>query len=150
MSGLSDQSGSGKALKEESSAVEGLDNSTVFTTEQCLQLLAGQTVGRVSFSARALPAIIPVRYWLTDDEIYLRLGNSEWMPQLRGSHVMLLQIDQIFPDSMTGWQVTATGMAAPLPGRDGGNPELPPAHLTLRPQLITGHPIEFGADGGIG
>ena len=122
---------------------DGPDNAVRFDFEHCLELLAGQTFGRLSFSARALPAIIPVRSWLDDRRIYLQLGRDEWLPHLQGSQVVQLQIDQISPESMTGWQVTATGMAAPLLGAGRGADRPRPAQLGMDPQLVTGHPIQF-------
>jgi hypothetical protein len=125
------------------SAVGGTDKSARFDLQHCFELLAGQTYGRISFSAMALPAIMPVRYWLDDDQIYLQLGSDQWLPQMQNSQVVLLQIDQISAGSMRGWQVTATGVATPLFGERDGGPGNIPAHLEMQPQLVTGHPVQF-------
>ena len=123
--------------------IETPDSDISFDTERCLQLLADRAFGRLSFSARALPAITPVRYWLGDEQIFLRLSSEEWLPHLERGQVVLLQVDHIAPESSSGWQVTATGKAVSLDGRgeavfDGAAP-----HLALHPQLLAGSPIRF-------
>lgn len=77
---------------------------------QCLALLRGQVVGRVVFCENALPAIRPVNFSLHEGEIVLGLGRSPWVRRLDGA-VVAFEVDQIDPETQTGWSVVTLGKA---------------------------------------
>ena len=84
--------------------------------ETCLRLLGTQPVGRLGFSAGALPVIFPVNYFLADDTIVFRSEDGEKTRAADTHVVACLEIDQVGGFEHSGWSVLATGrlrLAAP-------------------------------------
>src|SRR5688500_8139456 len=84
---------------------------------ECLRLLAEHSVGRVAFTERALPAIRPVNYALVGTHIVLRTRANGLAARLDGQ-IVAFEIDDVDPETETGWSVVATGSARVL--RDPG------------------------------
>ncbi|MGD3109864.1 pyridoxamine 5'-phosphate oxidase family protein [Streptomyces sp. YGL11-2] len=80
---------------------------------ECLELLAGVTVGRVVFSHHALPAIRPVNHLIDDGRVVIRTHQDA---SLVGSTsvfgVVAYEADALDPVTRTGWSVTVTGTAS--------------------------------------
>lgn len=77
----------------------------------CLELLATQPVGRLVFTHRALPEVLPVNYQLDGEQILIRLAiGSTAAKVIRGS-VVAFEVDHIDIGSRIGWSVTVVGHA---------------------------------------
>lgn len=76
-------------------------------------LLAGTELARVVISVRCLPAALPVRIAVVDND-HLILASSEEAVILaaRRGDVLAVQIDGLEPDGAT-WSVMASGIATP-------------------------------------
>ncbi|HTN78507.1 MAG TPA: pyridoxamine 5'-phosphate oxidase family protein [Acidimicrobiales bacterium] len=74
--------------------------------EECLELLAMASMGRVALSANALPTVLPVSFRLIGDRIVFRTGGRRSTP-----HVVAFQVDDIDPQSHVGWSIVVTGVA---------------------------------------
>jgi hypothetical protein len=77
--------------------------------QQCWALLATASVGRIALSVHALPAIVPVQYYLDGRRLMACLGHHQ-IPErsLQGS-VVAFAADAIDPASNTGWAVQVLG-----------------------------------------
>ena len=91
-------------LKTESGARE-------LTREECLALLPTMPVGRLVYSDRALPAVVPVNFVLDGGQIVGRTGaGSALAAAVRGS-IVAFEVDDFDRDARNGWSVTVTGQA---------------------------------------
>jgi nitroimidazol reductase NimA-like FMN-containing flavoprotein (pyridoxamine 5'-phosphate oxidase superfamily) len=120
----------------------------VLSVDECLRLLAASEWGRVAITVGALPAILPVRFVLAQDEILFRAGQDTALSAATRGAVVAFQADG--DRDGAHWSVLATGLArhlddgpAPrddlaLPGwsTDGGD------HLVaIAPEVITGRRV---------
>ncbi len=74
--------------------------------EECLRLLAGAAVGRVVFTASAMPAAQPVAFLVEDDEIVFRASGPIGTAR---KDVVAFEADDIDPNTLTGWSVLGVG-----------------------------------------
>ncbi|HEY3691427.1 MAG TPA: pyridoxamine 5'-phosphate oxidase family protein [Pseudonocardiaceae bacterium] len=81
----------------------------VLDKNDCLRLLAGHVVGRVVFTEAAMPAAVPVRYILDDEEVLFH-ADRQLANNARNS-VVAFEVDDIDPDTHTGWNVVGIGEA---------------------------------------
>jgi Pyridoxamine 5'-phosphate oxidase len=84
---------------------------------ECMRLLGSISVGRIVFTARALPAIRPVCHLVDGDHIIIRTGRdaaitSELGPEV--GTVVAYEADAIDLADHHGWSVTVVGVARPV------------------------------------
>ena len=79
--------------------------------EQCLSLLASKPVGRLVFTYRALPDVIPVNYRVDRASLLLRLSGGSVAASATKDAVVAFEVDEIDLNSHTGWSVTVVGHA---------------------------------------
>jgi uncharacterized protein len=77
---------------------------------ECLVLLRSVPIGRLVFSADALPAIRPVNFAVVDWQIVFRGARGSWAEKLDGM-VVAFEADQIDEATRTGWNVVVVGKA---------------------------------------
>jgi uncharacterized protein len=106
--------------------VKGLE---VLSDRECLQLLAGHSVGRVGLSVGALPVVLPVNYVVDGDQVVLRTGFGSKLSAAMRNAVVCLEVDDIDVVYHTGWSVLVTGTARELTGAEAERA----SHLPLRP-----------------
>ena len=121
----------------------------VLSVDECLRLLAASEWGRVAITVGALPAILPVRFVIAQDQILFRAGQDTALSAATRNAVVAFQADGQQHDA-GHWSVLATGLArhldeepAPrddlvLPGWStvGGD------HLVaIAPEVITGRRV---------
>ena len=80
-------------------------NAQTLERDECLDLLASATIGRVALSANALPTVLPVRFRLLGDHVVFLTGRDA------PKNVIAFQVDDIDPRSLEGWSVIVTGVA---------------------------------------
>lgn len=80
------------------------------TPATALRLLGSVPIGRIVFTARALPAIRPVNHVLVDGDVVLRCHSGA---ALLGAidQVVAYEADAIDPKTHAGWSVIVTGKA---------------------------------------
>ena len=84
------------------------------TREESLALLPTVPVGRLVFTERALPAVVPVNFLVDRGRIVLKTGaTSSLSAAVRGS-VVAFEVDQIDPQGRQGWSVVVTGRASEI------------------------------------
>lgn len=81
------------------------------TTAQCRDLLETAAVGRVVFTDRGLPAILPVTFVVDRDAVVLRTAEGSRLARAADDAVLTFEADEVHPASRTGWSVVVTGHA---------------------------------------
>lgn len=77
---------------------------------ECLELLAGQTIGRIAVVADGRIGIFPVNYGLDGDGIVFRTNaGTKTRGALAGE--VAFEVDSIDPTERTGWSVVVHGSA---------------------------------------
>ena len=84
----------------------------VLTRDECLRHLAAGSVGRVSLSSRAMPAVLPVRYRLVEDRILFWADPHDHPAAIDDGTVIGFQADDIDPVLHEGWSVMIVGRAS--------------------------------------
>jgi nitroimidazol reductase NimA-like FMN-containing flavoprotein (pyridoxamine 5'-phosphate oxidase superfamily) len=79
--------------------------------DTCLALLAAQPVGRLVFTQRALPDVLPVNYLLDGESVLIRLRSGSAPAVATRGSVVAFEVDNIDVPSQTGWSVTVVGRA---------------------------------------
>jgi uncharacterized protein len=81
------------------------------TREECLALLPTVPIGRLVFTDRALPAIVPVNFLLDHGQIVVRTGASSTLAAAVRGSVVAFEVDDFDRTARNGWSVTVTGQA---------------------------------------
>lgn len=79
--------------------------------QECWELLATSSVGRMALSIGALPAILPVQYHLDGRTLAVCLGHRE-LPERALNTVVAFSADAIDPHTRSGWSVQVQGRSA--------------------------------------
>lgn len=83
----------------------------VMTPEQSRRALERAQVGRVVFTDRALPAVLPVTYILDDDTIVIRTARGSRLARAADGAVLAFETDELDAVRRSGWSVVVTGEA---------------------------------------
>jgi len=106
----------------------------VFDEGICLRLLADQPLGRLGFTASALPVIFPINFFLDDRTVYFRSEIGQKTTAADHYSVACLEVDEYNGLDHSGWSVLATGrLSLPPPDRADAFDRLP-----VRPWAIIG------------
>lgn len=120
------------------------------TRPEALRLLADAPFGRIVYTVRALPAIVPVRHLVENGMVVVR---SHVSGDCAGS-VVAFEADGIDPEHRLGWSVTVTGVARRVVDPDeiahyaaAITPlvEMPNVDIIrIFPEILTGYRLESG------
>jgi hypothetical protein len=113
--------------------------------EECWELLGSASVGRVALSIHALPAILPVQYYLDGRRLAVCLGHRG-LPERSLNAVIAFAADAIDPASRSGWSIQVQGRSStPGPLRVDTDCGWPTAGqiVQLEPQTISGYRIHL-------
>lgn len=81
--------------------------------DDCIELLATKTIGRLIHTRDALPAVQPVRYLLDDETLIFCTGQAS-IVRSRDGTVVAFEVDDLDADTGAGWVVTVIGEASTL------------------------------------
>jgi len=112
---------------------------------ECWELLASTSVGRVALSIGALPAILPVQYYLDGRTLAVCLGHRE-LPERALNTVVAFGADAIDPHTRSGWSVQIQGRSvAPRQLRINTDCGWPAAGqiVQIEPVTISGYRIHL-------
>jgi uncharacterized protein len=76
--------------------------------QECLRLLAGHAVGRVSTESGS-PAAIPVNYIVDGQEVVFRLRRGSGVAAAARNAIMAFEVDEVDSRTHTGWSVLGIG-----------------------------------------
>ena len=90
--------------------------------QQCLDLIAGGGIGRIAYTSRFGPAVLPVNYALRDGAVVFRTAehgplDEDLRTGITGAdYKVAFQIDDIDPTAKLGWSVLIQGPAHHVTG----------------------------------
>jgi len=124
----------------------GDGGSLLIPEDVCWELLRGSSVGRVTLPVPGVPSILPVHYYVEEDEIVLCLGHYEVPLDVLDGDCIGLAVDEMDVESSGGWSVQVRAMAiAPgsleLPARCGGIQA--GQLLRIRPESVVGYHMDL-------
>jgi nitroimidazol reductase NimA-like FMN-containing flavoprotein (pyridoxamine 5'-phosphate oxidase superfamily) len=120
---------------------------TDLTRDDCLHLLGTGELGRVVFTASAMPAVQPVSYVLHGDEVVFRVADAGSLSTATQHAVVGFQVDDIDPITHAGWSILGVGQAYEI--SDADQRSVPSAgsatHTVVMPlQHLAGQRIRLG------
>lgn len=124
----------------------------VLSEGDCYALLATAPIGRVVYSDRALPVIVPVNFTLDGDDVVIRTGRRSRLATHMSGHVIAFEVDEIDSANRSGWSVVLTGFLQLIEdpadverleglGLRSWAPSAHDRYLRLRSDLVTGRRI---------
>jgi uncharacterized protein len=128
-------------------ADEGLE---LLNNEQCLRLLASETVGRVGISVGALPLILPVNYSMVDGDVVFRTGDGVKLRAALDHTIVAFEVDRADTDRHEGWSVLVVGVAEEIADEDRSLAMIVPPPwvggerrflIRIRPEFVSGRRI---------
>jgi nitroimidazol reductase NimA-like FMN-containing flavoprotein (pyridoxamine 5'-phosphate oxidase superfamily) len=84
---------------------------------ECLNLVAGQEIGRIAFTSRYGITVLPVNYRLHEGSIVFRTGQGSPMDEdlrtgsAHADYQVAFEVDEISPVTREGWSVLILGPA---------------------------------------
>lgn len=82
---------------------------STLTREQSLELLGGSQVGRVVFTDRGLPAVLPVTFVVDRSSVVFRTARGSRLAAGIQDAVVAFEADEVRPASRDGWSVVVVG-----------------------------------------
>ena len=79
--------------------------------DECLSLLASVPVGRLVYTSRAMPAVVPLCFVLRQGSVYLRTSEAAGLRMTRDGVVVAFEADSFDADHRIGWSVVVLGRA---------------------------------------
>ncbi len=79
--------------------------------DECLQLMASASVGRIIYTRRALPAVELVNFVIDDGDIIIRTDYGGKLAAAMRGAVVAFEADSLDLDRRVGWSVTAIGQS---------------------------------------
>ncbi|MCT7355839.1 pyridoxamine 5'-phosphate oxidase family protein [Streptomyces sp. 15-116A] len=123
---------------------------------ECLRLMAKVPVGRIVFTHRALPAVLPVNFSLDDDgAVLLRTSAASDLVRAVDGAVVAFEADDVDATRHSGWSVVVTGSATVVTDPDEHErltgtgpvswvPAPQEVFLRIEPELVTGRELIGG------
>jgi nitroimidazol reductase NimA-like FMN-containing flavoprotein (pyridoxamine 5'-phosphate oxidase superfamily) len=90
---------------------------TRLSRTECVARLGAARIGRVAVNARAMPAVVPVNYMMSEDSIVFRTKANGLLARACNDSVVAFEIDRLSDDGGHGWSVMVIGVATLLTGR---------------------------------
>lgn len=128
----------------------------ILSEQECRQLITSVPLGRIVFTDRALPAIQPVNFLMSDGEVILRTSSGSKLAAAARNTVVAFEVDEFDPAIHTGWSVVIVGHARVvsengelahlrrLPLRTWG-PIAQDHYIAITPELISGRRLPEAA-----
>jgi nitroimidazol reductase NimA-like FMN-containing flavoprotein (pyridoxamine 5'-phosphate oxidase superfamily) len=76
---------------------------------ECIELLGSLSIGRIVFTDRALPAVLPVTYAVVDEHLVVRTSEESRLTRSAPGGVVAFEVDDVEPQLHCGWSVTVLG-----------------------------------------
>lgn len=86
----------------------------VLTFAECLELMAGEPVGRFAFIDRGEPIVLPVNHRVVGRSVVFRTTFGSKLEKAVMEAPATFEVDRFDPETRTGWSVLAKGTVAPV------------------------------------
>jgi nitroimidazol reductase NimA-like FMN-containing flavoprotein (pyridoxamine 5'-phosphate oxidase superfamily) len=99
-----------------------MSNIEILSEAECLRLIAGAEIGRIAFTGRYGPAVLPVNFRLREGVIYFRTTPHSPLDEdlqtgiADADYVVAFEVDELDPATRTGWSVLIQGSAHRVTG----------------------------------
>jgi nitroimidazol reductase NimA-like FMN-containing flavoprotein (pyridoxamine 5'-phosphate oxidase superfamily) len=124
----------------------------ILSGEECHALLAAVPLGRIVFTHAALPAVQPVNFTMTGNDVIIRISQGSKLAAAVCNAVVAFEIDDYDAEKRLGWSVVIVGHARRVSGADelAVLRDLPlrpwvPGHrddfIRITPEIVTGRRI---------
>ena len=84
----------------------------MLTRAECLELLESAQIGRIAYTDRALPAIVPVNFVLDGDHVVIRTGAGSKLAAATRNAVVAFEADAFDVEARSGWSVMVVGRSS--------------------------------------
>ncbi|GGY15096.1 pyridoxamine 5'-phosphate oxidase family protein [Streptomyces djakartensis] len=123
---------------------------------ECLRLMAEVPVGRIVYTLRALPAVLPVNFSLDGDgAVLLRTSATSELVRAIDGAVVAFEADDVDAGRQSGWSVVVTGPAGVVTdpaeherlvrtGPVSWAPAPQEVFVRIEPELVTGRELVGG------
>ena len=91
-------------------AIDLIGGTEIVSSEECWDMLASQTIGRIALAVGGELDIFPVNYGLDGEGIIFRTNAGRKMAAADGGEVAF-EVDSVDPTSRSGWSVVVHGTA---------------------------------------
>lgn len=81
------------------------------TSDECIQLLSGDLVGRVAMCTPVGPRIVPVNYAVHGDAVVFRTAPYSELGTYGSNTELAFEVDRLDYETHQGWSVVALGRA---------------------------------------
>ncbi|MEV7738194.1 pyridoxamine 5'-phosphate oxidase family protein [Streptomyces sp. NPDC088921] len=124
--------------------------------QECLRLMAKAPIGRIVYTRRALPAVLPVNFALDGaGAILLRTSAASELVRAIDGAVVAFEADDVDAAHHSGWSVVVTGTATVVTdpaeherlartGPVSWVPAPPEVFVRIEPELVTGRELVGG------
>jgi len=113
---------------------------------ECWELLATASVGRLALSVRALPVILPVQYHVDRRRLAVCLGHHQLPERALNEVIIAFAADAIDPATRAGWSVQVQGRSV-IPQRldldTACGRSTAGQVVVIEPATITGHRVHL-------
>jgi nitroimidazol reductase NimA-like FMN-containing flavoprotein (pyridoxamine 5'-phosphate oxidase superfamily) len=82
--------------------------------QECFERLAEVPIGRVAIAVGALPAIVPVSFWLRGESVLFGARCGSMLARATDGTIVAFQCDRYCSGDQSGWTVMGVGPAAPV------------------------------------
>lgn len=124
---------------------------------ECLRLLATATIGRISYTRQALPAVEPVNFAVDDGAIVIRTDAGGKLAAATRRAVVAFETDHLDLILRSGWSVTVVGRCEEVTdagevarldklGLESWAPGARNHFLRIAPSIVTGRKLHRRAD----
>jgi Pyridoxamine 5'-phosphate oxidase len=125
-------------------------HDNALSEQECWELLAASSAGRLALSVRALPVILPARYHLDGRRLVVCVGHHGLPERALDETVVAFAADSIDPVTRSGWLVQVQGRSVIPRGlridTGCGSPASQAQVVQIEPGRISGlriHPCPF-------
>ena len=121
--------------------------------EECLELLASKSVGRIAYDGSDGPEVLPLNFVVQDGSVLFRTSPHSALGRRLRLDVAAFQVDEVDDYTQSGWSVLLRGPVEPVDAHDLPSADLRPTawpaghrslHLRLQPRTITGRRLLAG------
>ena len=124
--------------------------------QECLRLMAKASIGRIVYTRRALPAVLPINFTLDGDgTVLLRTSTASELVRAIDDAVVAFEADDVDVARHSGWSVVVTGTATVVTdpaeherlARTGPVSWVPApqeVYVRIDPELVTGRELLGG------
>lgn len=116
----------------------------ILSRDECLRLLTTMSLGRVGVTSGALPAVLPVNFCFSDEQVLIRTSTGSKLDAALRDCVVAFEVDDFNPMNHTGWSVMVTGVAHELDSVEHPSTQIAP--LARWAPLGEGHTISIPTD----